>query len=100
MSFLPNMLGLEIGDIDRDLRYQKLVGIYMAHLDLAYQKQQLYTIPQVQLHKVHKVFNNSLAGGSARANTTLGIQKDTSKDQCKPTKEENKRGIKAKHQLI
>jgi hypothetical protein len=72
----------------------------MAHLEQAYRKQQLYTIPPDQLRKVHKVFLNSSAGGSARANANLGIQKGTSKDPHKITKEEKKRGRKPKHQLI
>jgi hypothetical protein len=72
----------------------------MAHLEQAYCKQQLYTISPDQLRKVHKVFLNSSARGSAKANTNLGIQKETSKEQCKPTKEEKKRGIKPKHHLI
>jgi hypothetical protein len=100
MPELPLMLGIDIGDPDTDLEDQELAGIDMAHLEQAYRKQQLYTIPQDQLRKVHKVFINSSAGGSARANTNLGIQKDTSKEQCKPTKEEKKRGRKPRHQLI
>jgi hypothetical protein len=89
-----------MGDPDLDLEDQELAGIDMAHLEQAYRKQQLYTIPVDQLRKVHKVFLNSSAGGSARANSNLGIQKGTSKEQCKPTKDEKKRGRKPKHQLI
>jgi hypothetical protein len=47
------------------LEDQELAGIDMAHLEQAYRKQQLYTIPPDQLRKVHKVFLNSSAGGSA-----------------------------------
>jgi hypothetical protein len=97
---LPTTLGPEIGDPDTDLEDQELAGIDMAHLEQAYRKQQLYTIPPDQLRKVHKVFLNSSVGGSARANTNLGIQKGTTKDPRKPTKDEKKRGRKPKHQLI
>ena len=100
MPIIPNTLGLEIGDPDTDLENQELAGIDMAHLEQAYRKQQLYTIPPDQLCKVQKVFLNSSAEGSARANTNLGIQKETSKEQHNPTKEEKKRGRKPKHQLI
>jgi hypothetical protein len=89
-----------MGDPDIDLEDQELAGIDLVHLEQAYQKQQLYTIPLDQLRKVHKVFLNSTAGGSTRANPNLGIQKGSSKEQCKPTKEEKKRGRKPKHQLI
>jgi hypothetical protein len=97
---LPTNLGLEIGDPDIDLEDQELAGIDLVHLEQAYRKQELYTIPQDQLRKVHKVFLNSTAGGSTRANSSLGIQRGHSKDQHKPTKEEKKRGRKPKHQLI
>jgi len=56
---LLTTLGPEIGDPDTDLEDQELVGIDMAHLEKAYRKQQLYTIPPDQLCKVHKVFLNS-----------------------------------------
>lgn len=97
---LPATLDLEIGDPDTDVEDQELAGIDMAHLEQAYRKQQLYTIPPDQLRKLHKVFLNSLVGGLARANTNLGVQKGTTKDPCKPTKDEKKRGRKPKHQLI
>jgi hypothetical protein len=54
-----------MGDLDLDLEDQELAGIDMAHLEKAYHKQQLYTIPTDQLHKVHKVFLNSSTGGLA-----------------------------------
>jgi hypothetical protein len=82
------------------LEDKELAGIDMAHLEQAYHKKQLYTIPPDQLHKVHKVFLNSSARGSTHANTNLKIQKGTLKDQRKPTKDEKKRGRKPKHQLI
>jgi hypothetical protein len=91
------MLGLEIEDPDTDLEDQELTGIDMAHLEQAYRKHQLYTIPPDQLRKVHKVFINSSAGGSARANTNLGIQKDTSNEQRKPTKEERQKTTTPTH---
>ena len=72
----------------------------MVHLEQAYCKQQMYTIPTDQLCKVHIVFLKSLVGGSSRANTNMAKQKGTSKEQCKPTKDEKKRGRKLKHQLI
>jgi hypothetical protein len=89
-SSLPATLGPEMGDPDTDLEDQELVGIDMTHLEQAYRKQQLYTIPPNQLRKVHKVFLNSSAGGSAGANANLRIQKGTSKDPHKITKEEKK----------
>jgi hypothetical protein len=64
-----------MGDPDTDLEDQELAGIDMAHLEQAYRKQQLYTIPPDQLRKVHKVFLNSSAGGSARASTNLEYKK-------------------------
>ena len=89
-----------MGDLDIDLEDQELAGIDVAHLEQAYRKQQLYTIPPDQLRKVHKVFLNSSVEGKARASTNLGIQKETTKEQQKTTKEEKKRGRKLKHQLI
>jgi hypothetical protein len=97
---LPTNLRPDMGDPDTDLEDPELAGIDMAHLEQAYRKQQLYTIPPDQLRKVHKVFLNSSAGGKARASTNLGIQKETTKEQRKTTKEEKKRGRKPKHQLI
>jgi hypothetical protein len=78
---LPTNLEQEIGDPDIDLEDPKLARIDMAHLEQAYRKKQLYTILPDRLHKVHKVFLNSFAGGKARANTNLGIQKETTKEQ-------------------
>jgi hypothetical protein len=89
-----------MGYPDTDMEDQELVGIDMTHLEQAYHKQQLYTIPLDQLCKMHKLFLNSSAGGSAGANANLGIQKGTSKDPHKITKEEKKRARKPKHQLI
>jgi hypothetical protein len=97
---LPTTLRLEIGDPDTDLEDQDLASINMAHLEQAYRKKQLYTIPIDQLCKVHKVFLNSSMRGSTRASTKLGIQKAASKNPRKPTKYEKKRGRKPKHQLI
>jgi len=59
---LPANLGPEMGDPDTELEDQELEGIDMVHLEQAYRKQQLYTIPTDQLRKVHKVFLNSSAG--------------------------------------
>jgi hypothetical protein len=84
MTSLPANIGLEMGDSDINLEDQEIAGIDMVHLDQAYQKQQLYTIPPDQLCKVNKVFLNSLIRGSAQASKNIGIKKETSKEQHKP----------------
>jgi hypothetical protein len=61
---LPASLGMDIGDPDIDLEDQDLAGIDLIHLEHAYQKKILYTIPLDQLRKVHKVFLKSSVGGS------------------------------------
>ena len=57
-----------------ELEENDLAGVDLEHLEHAYRQQKLYTIPRDQLSKVHKVFLNSSAESSARANKALGIQ--------------------------
>jgi hypothetical protein len=51
----------EDGDTKMFLDEQDLVGINLDHLEQAYHKYELYTIPKDQLHKVDKVFLKSSA---------------------------------------
>jgi hypothetical protein len=97
---LPTNVGKYIGDPDIDLEDQDLARIDLVHMEEAYQKKELYTIPSDQLRKVHKVFLNSSMGGSDRANSSLGIQWRALKYLCKSTKHEKKRGRKPTQQLI
>ena len=89
---------------DRDteifLEEQDLAGVDLEHLEQAYRKQELYTIPPYQLRKVHKVFLNSSTGSVARSTTGLGIQCIQLKEQNKPQKDEKKRGRKSAQKLI
>jgi hypothetical protein len=91
---------LEEGDTEMDLDEHDLVGIDLEHLEQAYHKKELYTIPLDQLRKVHKVFLNSSVGSAARSSSGLGIQGIQQKEQHKPQKEEKKRGRKSTQKLI
>jgi hypothetical protein len=91
---------LEEGDVEMDLDEHDLAGVDLVHLEQAYRKQELYTIPPDQLHKVHKVFLNSSVGSSARSSSGLGIHHNQQKDQRKLQKDEKKRGRKSTQQLI
>jgi hypothetical protein len=91
---------LEEGDTKMDLEEQDLVGVDLKHLEQAYHKQELYTIPLDQLRKVHKVFLNSSVGSVARSNTGLGIQCIQQREKHKPQKDEKKRGRKSTQKLI
>jgi hypothetical protein len=60
-------------DTEMDLDEHDLVGIELEHLEQAYHKKELYTIPLDQLHKVYKVFLNSSVGSAASSSSGLGI---------------------------
>jgi hypothetical protein len=84
---------------DRDtkmfLEEQDLVGVDLEHLEQAYRKHELYTIPPDHLRKVHKFFLNSSTGSVARSTTSLGIQRTQQKEQHKPQKDDKKRERKS-----
>jgi hypothetical protein len=42
-----------------DLDEHELARVYVVHIEKYYCKQELYTIPQDQLRKIHKVFLNT-----------------------------------------
>jgi hypothetical protein len=90
----------EDDDEEMELEEQDLAGVDLEHLEHAYRHHKLYTIPRDQLRKVHKVFLNSSAGSSARANKALGVQTSQSKTPSKVQKEEKKRGRKSTSKLI
>jgi hypothetical protein len=91
---------IEDGDKEMELEEQDLAGVDLDHLEHAYRHQKLYTIPQDQLRKVHKVFLNSSTGSSAQASKALGIQGSQSKSSNKAQKDEKKRGRKSTNKLI
>jgi hypothetical protein len=97
---LPEMQEIEDGDEEMELEEQDLAGVDLDHLEHAYRHQKLYTIPRDQLRKVHKIFLNSSAGSSARANKALGIQGSQTKIPSKAQKDEKKRGRKSTNKLI
>jgi ATP-dependent exoDNAse (exonuclease V) alpha subunit len=90
----------EDGDTEMFLEEQDLAGVDLEHLEQAYRKQELYTIPPDHLRKVHKVFLNSSVGSVAQSTTGLGIQRIQQKEQHKPQKDEKKRGRKSTQKLI
>ena len=79
-----------------ELDEQERVGVDLEHLEHTYRHQKLYTIPQDQLRKVHKVFLNSSAGSTSR----LGIALDQNTGPKKIPRESKRRGRKPAHQLI
>jgi hypothetical protein len=95
-----NPLDTEDGDAEMELEEPDLAGVDLEHLEHAYRQQKLYTIPRDQLRKVHKVFLNSSAGSTARANQGLGIQSSQSKSTGKSQKDEKRRGRKSTNKLI
>jgi hypothetical protein len=76
----------ENGETEMELEEPDLAGVDLEHLEHAYRQQKLFTIPRDQLRKVHKVYLNSSAGSTARANQGLGIQSSQSKALVKPRK--------------
>jgi hypothetical protein len=90
----------EEGDTKMFLEEQDLAGVDLEHLEQAYRKHELYTIPPDHLRKVHKVFLKSSTGSVARSTTGLGIQRTQQKEQHKPQKDEKKRGRKSTQKLI
>jgi len=83
-----------------DLDEHYLEGVDLVHIDKAYHKQELYTIPQDQLRKSQKVFLNSSMGSSTRSSTRLGINWNQWKYQHKLVKDEKKIGRKSTQHLI
>jgi hypothetical protein len=82
------------------LEDKDMVRLDLEHLEQAYRKQELYTIPPYQLRKVHKVFLNSSAESVTISTTSLGIWRIQQKEQHKPQKDEKKRGRKSTQKLI
>jgi hypothetical protein len=87
-------------EMEMDLEEPDLAGVDLEHLEHAYRQQKLFTIPRDQLRKVHKVYLNSSAGSTARANQGLGIQSSQSKGSGKTQKDEKRRGRKSTNKLI
>jgi hypothetical protein len=97
---MGDQLEAKDGDVEMDLDKQELAGVDLEHLEHTYRHQKLYTIPPNQLQKLHKVFLKSSARSTTRSSTGLGIQGNQPKDQCKPQKDEKKRGRKSTNKLI
>jgi hypothetical protein len=91
---------VENGETEMELEEPDLAGVDLEHLEHAYRQQKLFTIPRDQLRKVHKVYLNSSAGSTARANQGLGIQSSQSKSTGKTQKDEKRRGRKSTNKLI
>jgi hypothetical protein len=96
----PDLQETDDGEANMELEEQDLARVDLEHLEHAYRQQKLYTIPRDQIQKVHKVFLNSSAGSSARADKGLGIQGGQSKNPAKTQKNEKKRGGKLTNKLI
>ena len=84
------------GDTPMILDDRELAGIDLEKLEEALNQKNLQTLPEEQLHKVHKVFLNSSAGSTAR----LGIALDQNSGSKKILRESRRRGRKPAHQLI
>jgi hypothetical protein len=97
---IHNHVDAENGETEMELEEPDLAGVDLEHLEHAYRQQKLFTIPRDQLRKVHKVYLNSSAGSTARANQGLGIQSSQSKSTGKTQKDEKRRGRKSTNKLI
>jgi hypothetical protein len=84
------------GDTPMKLDERDLVGIDLEKIEEALNHENLQTLPEEQLRKVHKVFINSSAGSTAR----LGIATDSQSGSKKIPRENKRRGRKSAQQLI
>jgi hypothetical protein len=84
------------GDTNMLMDEKVLADIDLEKLEEALNQKDLQHILVDQLRKVHKVFNNSTAGSTAR----LGITVDPGSEPKRTTKENKRRGYKPAHQLI